>query len=409
MQGASKSALLINSPLFRESVPATDEDYLPSLGLGVLAKAARDQGIHVDYIDAIYERRSVTDLIATIEASDYDVVGVNIFTVNQHLIREIVESVTRQLGFVVGGLSTRSLLKSISAWRTSSRLDIVFGDGEILFPLLVTDANATVASTVSGRARFFEVNNTSPYYVPDISGSFAARDIFANEPFRNIHGLLEACIVTSRGCIYNCAFCGAARSLNRDVRVRESTVASVRRDVGDILSARADVQSIRVLDDLYLKDQSSIARATETFMRFPLTWRAMAHVMSIDRVSDRDLLALRKSGCVELFLGIESGSPRILKTLHKPTDIGMVQRQLARLFAAGISAKCYFILGLPGEEAEDMEATVSLAERMRDDANRFGASFRTSVFQFRPYHGTELFRALASGGHALSEKDANFD
>lgn len=83
-------------------------------------------------------------------------------------------------------------------------------------------------------------------------------------------------------------------------------------------------------------------------------------------------------------------------------------RQVA-LFAAGINAKCYFIFGFPGETEEDMQLTARLAHDLRDAASRYGAIFRSSVFQFRPYHGTELFHDLRAADAAIVDKDARFD
>lgn len=401
--------LLVNSPLFRESVAATDEDYLPSLGLGILAQAARNHGAEVDYIDAIFEKRGVVDLTATIERGPYETVGLNIFTVNHHLIREIVEGVRRRVVFVVGGLSTAALLEAISAWRTENTVQVVFGDGEIIFPMLVTNPKSAKPDRSVGSAHFYEINTKSPYYAENISNPLPARDLFENEPYDNIHGLREACIVTSRGCIYNCAFCAAARSMNKGFAVRESSVEGVRADIRSILRNDSSVQSIRVLDDLFLKNRDSIKRAAAIFSEFPVQWRAMAHVTSIKLVTNNDLAALRRSGCMELFIGIESGSPRVLKKIHKPSDTALVRQQMSRMFAAGINAKCYFIFGFPDETEEDMQQTLRLARDLYDDAARNGAKFRSSVFQFRPYHGTELFHDLRSADAAIIDKDARFD
>jgi len=403
------SALLVNSPLFREPVAAIDEDYLPSIGLGILARAARDRGIAIEYIDAIFEKRGVTDIAAVVEQGQYDVVGLNIFTVNQHLVREIVERVRRRVTFVVGGLSAGALFASICEWQTKNPIHVVFGDGEIIFPLLITEPDCVKSDGSAGHVRYYEISRKSPYYVADISSVFPARDLFRNEPYKNIHDLWEACIVTSRGCIYNCAFCAAAISVNQSFSVRESTVESVQTDIRAILERSRPVQSIRILDDLYLKNRNSIKRASTTFSKFALQWRAMAHVASIKQTTEDDLGALRASGCTELFVGIESGSPRVLKRIHKTSDAALIREQMTRLFACGITAKCYFILGFPDETLEDMHLTVALARDLRDAAARYNTAFRTSVFQFRPYHGTELFHDLTEGHAEMAEKDARFD
>lgn len=65
---------------------------------------------------------------------------------------------------------------------------------------------------------------------------------------------------------------------------------------------------------------------------------------------------------------------------------------------AGIPIKAYFIYGFPNETMDDFDKTYSLACELRDAAKNNGVGFRTSVFQFRPYHGTELFHVLISQG-----------
>jgi anaerobic magnesium-protoporphyrin IX monomethyl ester cyclase len=117
-------------------------------------------------------------------------------------------------------------------------------------------------------------------------------------------------------------------------------------------------------------------------------------------VSDEQLHALKRSGCSELFIGIESGSPTILRAIHKTHDIGKIEQNLGNVLRAGINLKGYFIYGFPDETADDMEATYRLAERLMNAAAKTEARFRTSVFQYRPYHGTEIFHDLERAGIA---------
>jgi len=132
------------------------------------------------------------------------------------------------------------------------------------------------------------------------------RSFFANQPLRHYSGLNELSIVTSRGCTYNCAFCSAAKSQNKDTPIRERNVQSVTTEVQTLCETYQDVNSIRVLDDLFLRNARSVERAVKIFGKVPVTWRAMAHVLSFYKLSDEDLLELKRSGCVEVFIGIES-------------------------------------------------------------------------------------------------------
>lgn len=398
------NCLLINSPLFREPTKAEEEDYLPSLGLGIIANSCRANNLNVDYIDAIFERRSIDDLIVTINEGNYCSVGMNIFTVNVHLVQEIVERVKAKTKFIIGGLSTRSLLPKIHEWKTQNDLHVVFGDGEKIFPMI---ANETIdfSSFRSKNVFYYEVNQNSPFYVSNIGDFVPDRTLFKNEPFLNVHGKVEACIVTSRGCIYNCAFCAAARSLNRDLTIRISSPEAISSEITNILKSEPSIQSIRVLDDLYLKDKISFNHAIQTFSAFPIEWRAMAHVGSIKMMSDEDLINLKRSGCSELFIGVESGSKEVLKSIHKISDVSKIEIQINRLFASQINVKAYFIYGFPNETEEQMGHTLKLAENLANLAHRNGAKFRTSVFQFRPYHGTQLYHEIfgSNANHSIAE------
>ncbi len=64
------------------------------------------------------------------------------------------------------------------------------------------------------------------------------------------------------------------------------------------------------------------------------------------------------------------------------------------VFEAKISVKGYFIYGFPHETDKDIELTYSLACEIKDLSIRFGTEFRTSIFQYRPYHGTDLYNEL---------------
>jgi len=105
------------------------------------------------------------------------------------------------------------------------------------------------------------------------------------------------------------------------------------------------VSSIRVLDDLFLKTRDTVQKAIDVFSNFKLQWRSMAHVQTFNNVSDAMLLELKASGCFELFIGIESGSPAVLRSIHKTHNLDTITTNMTKLFSAGINVKGYFIYG----------------------------------------------------------------
>ena len=127
----------------------------------------------------------------------------------------------------------------------------------------------------------------------------------------------------------------------------------------------------------------------------------MAHVMTFRKATDEMMADLKNSGCHELFIGIESGSPKILKQINKTQDIDKTITNLTKVFRTGINVKGYFIYGFPRETKEDMDLTFQLASKLKQIAKDHGVNFRTSVFQYRPYHGTQIYHDLEASGKVL--------
>lgn len=391
--------LIINSPLFRYKNSLYEEDSLPPLGLGYIATTLFQRDFDVELIDAVADNIPLSDLISVLREKSPSVIATNIFTTNYELVKDLIEGLSlANCKYIIGGLSTKTLYQEICTWNVSNAIDIVFGDGENIVPDLIAGEVKQEPLFSSGNKRVFQVDNASIYYSKDISFLKLDRTYFKNEPVFHPMGFIEANIITSRGCIYNCAFCAAASSLNREFSIRERSNESIIEELSLIKRLYPEVNSIRVLDDLFLKNAASIEKAIQVFTNSGLGWRSMAHVMTFKNVTQETLKALKNSGCNELFIGIESGSPVILKSIHKTNNIDLIKTNLVNLFKAGISVKGYFIYGFPNETEDDFRLTYQLAHYLKEQALALGSGFRTSVFQFRPYHGTELYHQIEQSG-----------
>ncbi len=388
--------LVINTPLFEEANQSYEEDSLPPIGLGYIATSLQLNNINVEFIDAIHEKLSIQELISRIEQAKPNFLALNIFTTNFTLVKEIVETLRNRVHIVIGGSATKSLFHDIILWNTTNQIDVVVGDGEkVIVDILKNRVQDEVIKDRNNlNRRVIKIDQNSMYYLKDISNIPLNRHFFKNEPRKNIYNKLEANLITSRGCIYNCTFCAAARSQNREIKVRERTPLSITAEIKNIISDNPEVSSIRILDDLFLKSRISIQNAIRFFSGLNLEWRSMAHIRTFTNIQQNILVQLRESGCRELFIGIESGSPKILKSINKTSDVILIKRNLVKLFKAQINVKGYFIYGFPDEIKNDADLTYTLALEIMELAKKYDTNFRTSVFQFRPYHGTEIYNQL---------------
>jgi radical SAM superfamily enzyme YgiQ (UPF0313 family) len=92
---------------------------------------------------------------------------------------------------------------------------------------------------------------------------------------------------------------------------------------------------------------------------------------------------MAEAGCYEIALGIESGSPKILRQIGKGTSVRTLKRAVEWAQKYDLVVRGYFILGMPDESAEDIRMTEELAESLELD--EYGFSILC------PYPGTEMY------------------
>lgn len=170
-------------------------------------------------------------------------------------------------------------------------------------------------------------------------------------------------IVTARGCPSACYFCSSPAFWGRKVRFR-----SPRDIVDEILFIRQKYGLIyfSIRDDTFTADRK---RAFE-FCSFLISrqadilWNCQSRVSAID---EELLIMMKRAGCECVQLGVESGSPRILKQLGKTIDPEQIVHACAMIKKIGINLSIYLISDIPGETSEDLQYTIDLIRRVRPD------------------------------------------
>lgn len=392
-----KKFVLINSPLFWERTNE-EEEYLSPLGLGYIATYLKKVGLEVLLLDSVKERLGVEDILKQVSEIKPEFVGINVFTQNYELVQYIIEKMSLQCECFVGGQVVKSIYETILDWKTSNKVNIIIGEGELIIPAIVLENCKEKPIEHLDNKFVYKVDSNSQYFPEDISKIYLDRSFLKDEIINNHYGEKEAAIITSRGCAYDCAFCGGARGLNKDISIRMKDVESVKHEIAEICDLYPDLKSIRILDDLFLRNETSISQAADIFQEFSqLHWRGMVHVLSLIKCLDKIQL-LKNCNCKELFVGIESGSNTIRKRINKLGDISSVISVIRELLIHGIDVKGYFMYGFPDETQEDMEETYKLACELRNISEKCEGTFRPSVFQFRPYHGTRLYNEILEKG-----------
>jgi anaerobic magnesium-protoporphyrin IX monomethyl ester cyclase len=208
-----------------------------------------------------------------------------------------------------------------------------------------------------------------------------ARQLIDMDPYRRAwsaaHGYFSTNVVSSRGCPYRCNWCAKPISGNKfHVRAPEAVAAEIRE-----LKASYGTEHIWFGDDIFALNHHWVERfAREVELHdcdVPFKIQSRADLMSPQTVS-----ALQRAGCTEVWMGVESGSQKILDAMDKGLRLSDVHLARERLSAVGIRA-CYFLqFGYPGEGWQEILESVELVRSTRPDDIGVSLSYPLSGTRF---------------------------
>lgn len=198
---------------------------------------------------------------------------------------------------------------------------------------------------------------------------------------------------TSRGCPYRCRYCYHGRPEYSGWRAQSPGRVFER---AKYVKEHVGAGGIYFVDDNFFIDTDRATHIAESMARLNLKWQVQGiDIAALRKMDDGYLSFLASSGLTRITIGIDSGSDRIRKKLHKQLLTSEVVETIARLKNYPIIVYCSFIVNFPGETAEDLKSTMRLIGTLYD-ANPF---FRNSpVYQFVPFPGTQLALELDHQG-----------
>lgn len=193
-----KKFILLNSPIYEEG-SNKNEDYLPPLGLGYIATYLGKEKIEAKIIDCVKERKSKEETIKFINNSSFNYISTNIFTPNYEIVKEIVESLTRECEIFIGGQVVKSVFQDILKWNVKNKMNIIIGEGELIIPQLVLGKCEQEPEKVESNKFLYRVNKNSIYFPENISDIYLNRNYLKEEVIINHYNEKEVSIITSRG------------------------------------------------------------------------------------------------------------------------------------------------------------------------------------------------------------------
>jgi anaerobic magnesium-protoporphyrin IX monomethyl ester cyclase len=217
------------------------------------------------------------------------------------------------------------------------------------------------------------------------SPELPAWDLIDVERYRAVwqkaHGFFSLNIAASRGCPFRCNWCAKPIWGNQYAqRSPESVAAEL-----IYLKRRFNPDHLWFADDIFGFRPAWVTRFAQALRaqdaRVPFTIQIRADLTTVAMVE-----ALRDAGCVEAWIGAESGSQRILDAMNKGTTVPEILAARALLKEHGIRVGFFIQLGYIGEQLADILATRELLEAALPDDVGVSVSY--------PLPGTKFFEQV---------------
>ncbi|MCZ2808854.1 MAG: radical SAM protein [Candidatus Bathyarchaeota archaeon] len=391
---------------------------LPPLGLAYVAAALEKAGFQVEVLDNYLLRKPTDYVKQMVRRLNPEIVGITCGSVTYRRCVETARAVKEALPscrVVVGGWHPSYMPDSMLQ---HPEVDyVVLGEGERAIVDLVTNITKgedySAIAAIPGIACMHEgkMTKTAPRFIGDLDQiPYPARHLLPMHLYDRMMEFLSVRPVdimnVIRGCPYKCAFCEVKKLWGQTTRA--FSPSRVVEEIDHLINKYGS-KGIYFVGDNFTIQKKRTTEICELIKKYKLDieWACDTRV---DLIS-RDLLkTMKDAGCKTIWFGVESGSPPILKKINKDTTLEQAVHAFKLCKEEGIQTACSFLLGIPGETANDMKATFNFAKKLDPDWCQFnifiavpGSSLYEEIMQNGLYDRVEDFVAY------VKTEDFNFE
>lgn len=350
--------LLVNPPYMF----ALDGKYLSErcwmpLGLLSLASVLKKNGISVKVLDLMPLKMDLSEILNFIEDDNPKIIGITGSSAQVRGIVQLGKSIKKKFGkkitLVLGGThisADPSFLKDFPFF------DIGFvGEGEITFPKIVKEI--LNGNKIKGIVHGTPVFNLDDLPLPD-------RRLLVDKNYQGPYGEKFATIHSARGCPFNCLYCSSPVEKLSKVRFRspENVIGEIEMCVKEL-----GYDVFVFTDDTFTLDKKRAENFCREIIKKKLKIRWICETRA--NLVDKQLLSMMKrSGCVEISFGVESGSERIRNEVIQKN---ITDKELFRAFAIchdiGMLTNAFIMAGFPTETKNELKQTWDFCFKAKPD------------------------------------------
>ncbi|MCD6385569.1 radical SAM protein [Candidatus Sumerlaeota bacterium] len=383
----------------------------PQTGLAYLTAVVKDAGFTPALIDAMAENLSLNDLLAQIKKFKPQAVVANTSTPtfkNDVTVLAEIKKVHPAITILVGTHCSALPQESVSHPAVDF---VIINEAEDTIVELLDYLNKKDDSDTESLRRIkgiafndtntgeFIITEPRPYIEPLDRLPFPAREFLPNDryhmPFFGRHPF--ATVIPTRGCPWQCIFCRAGKVWGRKIRVRspENVIAEIEQIIKDI-----GIRHIVFMTDSLTLNKKWLMEFLDRILTRNLRFQWICN-SRVDAVDLEMLRLMRRAGCKLISYGVESGNQQILDRAKKAIRLEDSLRAIQLTRKAGILSMAYFILGLPGENNQTIQDTLTFMKRINPDY--------INVHIATPFPGTEFYDIAKQNNWLVSTDWADYE
>jgi len=337
-----------------EKSPFSTNEKRPPLGLGSLISVVRNEGHKVFFIDN-YLKPSRFIEEDYLQKNKIDFVGIYANTIcfrdTLNMLDKIENLRSKRVWngkIIVGGPHTSVAVDTIPEFVDY----IVQGEGERAVLKII---NGEVKERITREVRIKDLDSLS----------IEPWDIFSELPYDYTCQWLDIKPVftmnTSRGCPFNCTFCSVG-----SIWGGQYTYFSANRIISEIeyLIKNFSAKGIYFREDNFTLNLKRTTEFCEKLItqNINIQWACETRV---DNMTENLIKLMSIEGCKAVYLGVESGSQKILDFLNKNITVNQIKEAINLCKKYNIKTYCSLISGVPGETYKDYLLTKRLMHKLK--------------------------------------------